>query len=145
MADEEPIVLVVVGGQDLTTGRHWEAGLVELGRVLGADALGRVVAVHHGDRRGWDRCARAWAIARGLEQHGMPAEAGRKDGLKKAQWSKRRNWLFMAAAKRQAADLGGSCVCLAGWNGSSDGTAHGIAVASFLGIRVVPYRAWHEP
>ncbi len=144
MGEESPIVLVVVGGQDLGH-RHWDAGLSELARAIGPGGLRRIAELHHGDRRGWDRCARAWAIASGVPHHGMPAEAGQKEGLKKAQWGKRRNWLFMAAAKRRAAELGGSCVCLAGWNGSSDGTSHGIAVASFLDIRVVPYRAWHEP
>ena len=145
MADGSPVVLAVVGGQDMSNQRHWDAGLAELARALGPGGLRRIAELHHGERRGWDRSARAWAIASGIPHHGMSAESARKEGLRKAQWGKRRNWLFLSAARRRADALRGICVCLAGWNGASDGTAHGIAVATFLGIRVVPYRAWHEP
>ncbi|MFT4623135.1 MAG: hypothetical protein ACI8PZ_001791 [Myxococcota bacterium] len=136
------IVLIVTGGSDLTDPAHWQRGLDALADAMGPDAAARVLEVHHGERAGWDRRARAWAIARGLPQHGMTAEDAATDTLKRAQWGKRRNWLFMTAAKRRAAELGATPVCLAGWNGSSDATANGIAVAVFLGIQVVPYRAW---
>ncbi len=138
------IVLVVTGGSDLTDASHWRRGLEELESVMGEGAAGRVLELHHGERAGWDRQARAWAIARGIPHHGMAADAAASDSLKRAQWPKRRNWLFMVAAKRRAAELDAACVCLAGWNGSSSGTAHGIAVASFLGLEVVPYRSWRS-
>lgn len=48
-------------------------------------------------------------------------------------------------AVRQARALGLSCVCVGAWNGMSDGAAHGIAVATALGLPVVLHRTWLAP
>ena len=134
MTPHTQIVLCVTGGRDLTPD-SFASALPLLGNVS-------AISLHHGDARGWDRAARDWARSNGIPDYPVPFSAGEAEGVPRAQWGKRRNWTFMANARRQARENGVSCVCLAGWNGMSGGTAHGIATATSLGLDVVLDRAW---
>ncbi len=144
------LVLVVTGGRNLTPAQ-WARAIAGLPDDIDnhGDPPEAIIAhLWHGGAHGWDRAAGEWASAHGVPQTCVPYEAGRpaegKPEVPRAQWGKRRNWLMMTRARAMAREKGLGIVCLAGWNGMSGGTAHGMAVATALRIDVHVYETWKE-
>lgn len=132
------VVLAVTGGRDLTLD-DWTAGLAKLEERIDAPPGDAVIHLFHGDAFGWDAAAKAWAESCGIPHTPIPYAAGEVPGVPRAAWGKRRNHTIMRKAREMARVEVCDSFCLAGWNGMSGGTAHGIAaaVAHGFGDRIV--------
>ncbi len=117
--------LLVCGGRDFTDG---DAVFYVLDRVHRKRGVALVI---HGDARGADRLAKAWAVDRGITERGFRAAWKRPDGSIDHSAGPRRNAQMLAEGMPDA------CVAFPpGPEGPKSGTAGMVRLCEAAGVRV---------
>lgn len=95
---------------------------------------GAPLGLVHGGAAGVDTLSKEWAEWRDLPHHTIPYARGRELGGPRVQWGKNRNIIMLEECHRK-----GPVVLAAMWDGMSGGTAHCIAAAVMMHIKVEPW------